>query len=162
MAILWQKEMIRKFWDEEAGGFLLSDNADKHLLFRFQQESDGVTPTTNSLSASNLLRLTFLTEDQDLAEVCERLVGQQSARLADSPLSLPYFAVALAENERLRKIQIENPGQETEKLRSQLRSQYHPFALLAGKSGSTEQFSVCTRKACLSAVKSAEEVWKQL
>lgn len=161
-AVKWQTEMITRFWSEEHGGFLLSNGADKNLIFRFQQESDGVTPTTNSLSASNLLRLSFLTNDADFSKKCEQLFERQTTRFAGSPLNLPYFGVALSEYEHLRKIEIEKPGKETENLRQKLREQFYPFVILSAKTGSSESFSVCTRKECLPKVQTANEALKQI
>jgi len=161
-AVKWQKEMITRFWDEDQAAFLLSNGTDKNLILRFQQESDGVTPTTNSLSASNLLRLSFLTSDADFGQKCDQLFERQTTRFAGSPLNLPYFGVALAEHEHLRKIEIEKPGKETAVLRQKLREQFNPFVILSAKAGSSESFSVCTRKECLPKVQTATEVLKQL
>jgi len=157
-----QNQMIDKFWNEEQGGFLLSNDEDPNLIFRFQQESDGVTPTTNSLSAVNLLRLTFLTSDPKLGEKCDALLERQTTRFSGSPLNLPYFGVALAENEALRKILIEKPGSETLKLREKLQKAYQPFALLAKSSGEKESFAICTRNRCLEKVDSAEKALAQI
>lgn len=157
-----QREMIERFWSEEQAGFLLSDGTDKSLILRFQQESDGVSPTTNSLSASNLLKLSFLTADADFGKKCDQLFERQTTRFSGNPLSLPYFGVALAEHERLRKIQIEKPGAETLKLREKLKQQYQPFVLLTKESGESESFAVCTRERCLDKVKTAAEALERL
>lgn len=161
-ATKWQNEMIERFWSEEQSAFLLSSGSDKNLILRFQQESDGVTPTTNALSASNLLRLSFLTSDAEFSKKCEELFERQTTRFAGSPLNLPYFGVALAEYDRLKKVEIENPDALTKDFRQTLREKFYPFVILSGKQAAQESFSVCTRKECLPKVHSPAEVIKQL
>ncbi len=96
-ALRLQTEMNDRFWSAENHVFYFSDGQDKNLLFRFGQESEGVTPTTLSMTASNLARLAFLTGDKALKKQTDEVLRVGANAFAAQPLRYPYFGVAVAD-----------------------------------------------------------------
>jgi uncharacterized protein YyaL (SSP411 family) len=160
-ALKLQMEMSERFWNKEQGGFFLTDSNDSRLLFRFEQDADGVSPSSNALGADNLLKLSFLTDNHELFGQAQKIFEHNSAQFASSPLNFPYLAVSLANWYGMRKIVVVNPGPEYLLLRERLKRSYHPLAIMTAGTDSPdskERFFVCTRESCLPAVESAEEV----
>ena len=71
-ALALQAEQDAHFADENGGYFLTADDAEA-LLVRDKPASDGAIPSGNSVSASNLLRLSELMLDDAYRERAERL-----------------------------------------------------------------------------------------
>ncbi|MFC1769572.1 thioredoxin domain-containing protein [Nitrospirota bacterium] len=60
-AVSLTEEFIQSYWDYEHGGFFFTRAEDRELPVRKKEFYDGAIPSANSMSISNLLRLSWLT-----------------------------------------------------------------------------------------------------
>jgi uncharacterized protein YyaL (SSP411 family) len=92
-AVSLQKEMDEKFGDP-SGGYFLTE-AGEGLILRPRESLDGATPASNSIAASNLLRLTALTGDSTYRQRAEQVLLSASAYLNRAPIAVPRLLCAL-------------------------------------------------------------------
>ncbi|XP_075889936.1 spermatogenesis-associated protein 20 isoform X3 [Nelusetta ayraudi] len=107
----WAEELqLRQdvlFWDEQGGGYFCSDPADTSVLLQLKEDQDGAEPSANSVSASNLLRLSHYTGRQEWLHKSQRLLAAFSDRLTKVPIALPEMVRALmAQHYTLKQIVI--------------------------------------------------------
>jgi uncharacterized protein YyaL (SSP411 family) len=88
--------MIQFHGDKERGGFYYTSSDHEKLFARGKDQYDGVQPSGNSASASNLVRLWIKTGDAEYSKLAEKTFRSMSAALKSSPSSLPALADALA------------------------------------------------------------------
>jgi len=88
------EEMIRRFWDDEGGGFFFRDKADEPLIVQPKELSDGATPSGNSIAALVLLKLGRLTADQTLESYGRRLLEGWSQTVHRAPFASPQLLIA--------------------------------------------------------------------
>ena len=87
--------MVDRFWDVEAGGFFYTAEGSKDLIVRTKNPFDNATPSGNSLGTLALLRLAALSGDLGLKEKADltlRLFGDLMRR---SPSSCAQMICAL-------------------------------------------------------------------
>jgi hypothetical protein len=70
-AIELNQQFVNYFWDESVGGFYLSAEDVSDVLIRKKELYDGATPSANSVSILNLLRLAKITADSELEQKAE-------------------------------------------------------------------------------------------
>jgi len=78
-ALLFQDQLITRFWDEANGGFYLTADDGEPLLTRPKTVYDGAIPSGNSVAMLNLLRLGRITGNADY-EQRAALLGRAFAR----------------------------------------------------------------------------------
>ena len=93
-AVVLQEGLEQRFSDP-GGGYYLSGQAHDGLILRPKELYDGATPSTNSVAASNLLRLASFTGEGRYRERAERLFGACSGYLSRVPLALPRLLCAV-------------------------------------------------------------------
>ncbi|CAJ1081174.1 spermatogenesis-associated protein 20 [Xyrichtys novacula] len=95
----WAEELqLRQdvlFLDDQGGGYFCSDPTDGTVLLRLKEDQDGAEPSGNSVSASNLLRLSHYTGRQDWLQRSQQLLAAFSDRLSRVPIALPEMVRAL-------------------------------------------------------------------
>jgi len=64
---------IKHFWDEKSYGFQFSDNEDKELL-NTKEVYDGAIPSSNSVAAMNLIRLSRIIYNNDYEEKANKII----------------------------------------------------------------------------------------
>ncbi len=64
-ALLLSERMIEEFWDQDNGGFYFTGTSHENLILRSKDYFDNATPSGNSVAAGVLLRLAFLTDNDD-------------------------------------------------------------------------------------------------
>ncbi|KAB2951928.1 thioredoxin domain-containing protein [Heliorestis acidaminivorans] len=94
-AINLQKEQTKLFWDTEDSGFYFYGSDAEELLARPKEIYDGATPSGNSVSALNLLRLARLTGDTAWEEQALDLLNAFSAQISALPAGHSYSLMAL-------------------------------------------------------------------
>ncbi|KAM3592167.1 uncharacterized protein V6R79_013914 [Siganus canaliculatus] len=107
----WAEELqLRQdelFWDDQGGGYFCSNPTDNTVLLQLKEDQDGAEPSANSVSASNLLRLSHYTGRQVWLQRSQRLLAAFSDRLTKVPIALPEMARALmAQHYTLKQIVI--------------------------------------------------------
>jgi uncharacterized protein YyaL (SSP411 family) len=91
-AIELTNKMIELFWDENNGGFFLSENED--VLFKQKEIYDGATPSGNSVALLVLIKLSKITGRSDLNELTFKLVETFSGTVSKHPSAYTFFLSA--------------------------------------------------------------------
>jgi uncharacterized protein YyaL (SSP411 family) len=91
-AIELTNKMIELFWDENNGGFFLSENED--VLFKQKEIYDGAIPSGNSVALLVLIKLSKITGRSDLNELTYKLVETFSGTVSKHPSAYTFFLSA--------------------------------------------------------------------
>jgi uncharacterized protein YyaL (SSP411 family) len=91
------------FWDKKGGAYFTTTGVDPNLFLRSKGDFDGAEPSPNSVSALNLVRLSWFFDNKDWLRMAEQTVNAFQARLSQSPSSLPQMLVALDASESAPK-----------------------------------------------------------
>ncbi len=89
-------KVISDFGDN-AGGFYLYSKNHEELILRPKETYDGAIPSGNSLMAYNLVRLSFLTEEEGYKTAAERQIDFLAQSAARYPTNHAMFLIALLE-----------------------------------------------------------------
>ena len=89
--------MIDDFADTKDGGFFYTAGDHESLIARPKDPVDGVLPSGNSVAVRNLVALAGLTKDPRYLDTAGKALAAFSARLSQSPSTLPLMLVALGE-----------------------------------------------------------------
>ncbi len=90
-AVDLMEEMITRFWDEDRGGFFLSPHDGERLLTRQRKVYDGAIPSANSVTLSNLLRLSHLTGRSEFENRAALLVRAFASDVRSHPAAFAHF-----------------------------------------------------------------------
>ena len=121
------------FWDLKGGGYFTTSGKDPNLLLRTKGDFDGAEPSPNSISALNLLRLSWFFDNKDWRRMAEQTINAFQARLSQSPSSLPQMLVALdAWESAPRQVVIAGKpnAPDTQALLREVNDQYQPNEIL--------------------------------
>ena len=86
-------QTLDDFWDDDAGGFFLTDNRTTDLPVRLKEFFDGSTPAGNSIADYNLRRLARLTDDAHLEEKSEALHRAVASAVKEAPSAFTQLFV---------------------------------------------------------------------
>ncbi len=89
-------DQIERFWDEGVGGFFYSSEEHEQLIARSKLPVDGVTPSGNSVSVSNLLYLADALDRPEYVERAKRCLRSAAPVLEERPGAVPQLAVGLS------------------------------------------------------------------
>ena len=89
---LTQKQ--RELFEDPQGAFFSSPEGDATLVLRVKEDYDGAEPSGNSIALMNLLRLSEITNRDDLRKSAERLLAAFAQRLNAIPVALPQMLAA--------------------------------------------------------------------
>ncbi|MDF3059014.1 MAG: thioredoxin protein [Rariglobus sp.] len=90
-----QQVMDSLFWDEAHGGYFNSRADDTSIVLRLKEDYDGAEPSSNSVAAANLLRLSGLFHDEVLRERALRTIEALRPQWAKAPHALPELLCAI-------------------------------------------------------------------
>ncbi len=91
------REMVAQFWDQPAGGFLLSGRRNEALIAKTKELYDGALPSGNSVATLVLVRLAELTTDAELKQYAQRQLEVFSGLANHMPHAFPQFLIAVDE-----------------------------------------------------------------
>ncbi len=91
------RKAISDFYDAEQGGFYLCGKDNESLIMRPKETYDGAIPSGNSVMAYNLVRLFYLTSDEDIEKIMNRQLRFLSAEAARYPAGYAMFLIALSD-----------------------------------------------------------------
>jgi len=94
-AVQLNRQAIDLFWDKEDGGFFYTAQDSESLIVRDKEIYDGAVPSSNSVSALNLLRLGRLTGDVVWENRADRLFKRFSSLMSDYPSAYTQFLNAV-------------------------------------------------------------------
>jgi len=131
-------DLLRLFYDPDAGGFFTTGHDAEPLVVRPKDIFDDATPSANSMAANGLFRLGVLTGDERYAApavaICEMLVGPMTSH----PTGFAYLLGALERHLRppLEIAIVGDPSDpRTHALRSQVVGRLLPAAVTVVASG---------------------------
>nr|XP_040032589.1 spermatogenesis-associated protein 20 [Gasterosteus aculeatus aculeatus] len=143
----WAEELqLRQdalFWDQQGGGYFCSDPSDGTVLLQLKEDQDGAEPSANSVSASNLLRLSHYCGRREWLQRSQQLLAAFSDRLTRVPIALPEMVQALmAEHSELQQIVIcgQRDAPDTSSLLAAVHSLFLPHKLLMHTDGDADGF----------------------
>uniref|UniRef100_A0A667Z2D0 Spermatosis associated 20 n=1 Tax=Myripristis murdjan TaxID=586833 RepID=A0A667Z2D0_9TELE len=143
----WAEELQLKqdmlFWDVQGGGYFCSNPSDATVLLQLKEDQDGAEPSANSVSASNLLRLSHYTGRQEWLQRSQQLLAAFSDRLTRVPIALPDMVRSLmAQHYTLKQIVIcgQRDAPDTNSLQATVNSLFLPHKVLMLADGDTEDF----------------------
>ena len=94
-ALALNQRLIDLFWDEGKGGCYFTANDGERLITREKDLYDGATPSGNSVTALNFLRLARLTGNIALEQKADQLIRHFSTVVAGYPMAYTQFLNAL-------------------------------------------------------------------
>ncbi len=94
-ALHLNRVMLDHFWDTENGGLFLTPDDGEELLVRQKEAYDGAMPSGNSVAMGNLLRLSHLTGDPDLAQRASELGAAFSGDVSKVTMGFTQMLSAL-------------------------------------------------------------------
>ncbi len=94
-AVALNEHLIDLFWDQEKGGCFFTAGEGEKLIFREKDLYDGATPSGNSITALNFLRLGRMTGNTDLEQKADQLFKNFSAAVSGYPMAYTQFLNAL-------------------------------------------------------------------
>lgn len=87
--------LIDNFWDSEHGGLFMYAHDSEELISRPKEIYDGATPSGNSVSTLNFLRLARLTGKHELEELAHQQFKYFGGTIKDYPTGFSFFLSAL-------------------------------------------------------------------
>lgn len=94
-AVGLQQQMLELFWDGENGGFFYCGADAESLIVRDREIYDAATPSSNSVAALNLLRLSYMTSNWEWLEKAERLLRAFSGLVTGLPTAHTQYLNAV-------------------------------------------------------------------
>ncbi|XP_077595715.1 spermatogenesis-associated protein 20 [Stigmatopora nigra] len=131
------------FWDAKGKGYFCCDPNAPDVLLPLKEDQDGAEPSANSVSASNLLRLSQYTGRPEWHERCQQLLAAFSERLTNVPIALPEMVRALMAHHRtLKQIVIcgQRDSQDTKELLQVVNSLFLPHKVLMLLDGTSDSY----------------------
>lgn len=90
-AIELMDDLIKHFWDEEAGGFYFTSSDAEALIMRNKEVYDGAVPSGNSAALLNLIRLSRITGESRYEELAHSLIKAFSGTVSQMPYGYSHF-----------------------------------------------------------------------
>ena len=120
------------FWDETAGGWFATTDADPSVLFRVKEDYDGAEPSASSVTVGNLLTLAHLTGDTSMTAKIERTLGRLANRLTQAARVVPMMMASLV-GYHAEPIQVvilgDSEADDTRALERVVAAHYLPFSV---------------------------------
>jgi uncharacterized protein len=90
-----QETQDRLFFDEKNGGYFSTSGKDESVFLRMKDDNDGAEPAASSVTALNLLRLSQLRDDKQMAKRASKTTDAFAITLSNFPSAMPQMLVAL-------------------------------------------------------------------
>jgi uncharacterized protein len=94
-AIIFTNSMIQHFWDDKDGNLYFTSDDHEQLIVRTKSLYDLAIPSGNSVAASNLLRLYYITENDDYLHKAERIMKAGARTAAENPFGFGQLLIAI-------------------------------------------------------------------
>lgn len=112
-----QNAMDTEFWED--GGYCNSRRGDETILLRRKEDYDGAEPSSSSVAALNLVRLSSLLGDSALRNRAKLIADSFSRVLNTSPLAMPMLLVAVqALDAEIKKVVVVGDNEQASNLLS--------------------------------------------
>ena len=94
-AIGFTDQMIEHYLDQEGGGFFFTPHDGEQMIVRDKEIYDGATPSSNSVAALNLIRLSRLTGNTRYEELADRTIRAFAPEVNHYPMAYTQFLQAV-------------------------------------------------------------------
>jgi len=94
-ALKLNDDFINLFWDSGNGGFFLNGSDSEQLITKPKEVYDGATPSSNSVAAMNLIRLSRLTGKYELEDKAVKTMQCFSSELNNYPAGYSFMLCAM-------------------------------------------------------------------
>src|SRR5437762_1335488 len=94
-AVELQETQDRLFFDGKNGGYFSNSGKDESVFLRMKDDNDGAEPAASSVAALNLLRLSQIRDDKQMAERTRKTIDAFATTLSHFPSAMPQMLVAL-------------------------------------------------------------------
>ena len=141
-AVNLNKDLLKYFWDGKKGGLHVYGSDSEQLIARPKEIYDGATPSGNSVSAMNLLRLARLTGDNELEDKAHELLNAFSNSIQNYPRGYSFSLIALlfAQSSTQEIVIVsEKRNAETQTMLDIINEDYRPFTISVLKSSETKE-----------------------
>jgi uncharacterized protein YyaL (SSP411 family) len=98
LAIDLQQTQDRLFLDEKNGGYFSSSGRDESVFVRMKDDNDGAEPAASSVAALNLLRLSQIYADPEMARRAGKTINAFATILSQFPNGMPQMLVAVQDS----------------------------------------------------------------
>ncbi len=88
-------KQVNLFYDSKDGGFYDISGTDPSIIIRTKEWYDGAEPTGNSVAILNLLRLSQMTDNENLRKAAEKSLAYFGERMLSTPQAVAQLLVAL-------------------------------------------------------------------
>ncbi|MCX7921982.1 MAG: thioredoxin domain-containing protein [Clostridia bacterium] len=131
-ALRLNDDLIRYFWDEDNGGLFIYGSDSEQLIMRPKEIYDGATPSGNSVSALNFLRLAHLTGKHELEEKASEMfkVFGNSFQRAPRGYAFSLTALMFAQSRAKDIVIVGNADyNDTKEMLDIIRENFRPFTI---------------------------------
>jgi uncharacterized protein YyaL (SSP411 family) len=94
-AIEYTNSMIEHFWDGQSNDFFFTPDDNEKLIVRSKNHYDLAIPSGNSVAASNLIKLYYYTQDQDLLTKADQMIRRISTPASGNPFGFGQMLSAI-------------------------------------------------------------------
>jgi hypothetical protein len=169
------EKVVEEFWDPTENYFHYTSKEAEKLIARKKEVFDNVIPASNSVMARNLYQLGTMLDNESWKKMAERMAAKLAMLVAKEPTHMSNWGILLIEIiQGLREVAIVGP--EHLKIKSELRKQFLPLAVLMGTKekstlplladkttiGGKTGIYVCFNKTCQRPVTTADEALAQI
>jgi uncharacterized protein YyaL (SSP411 family) len=95
-ALTLQHRQDEFFADPVEGGWFSTTGQDQSVLLRLKEDYDGAEPSATSVTVTNLLTLSHLTNDRAFEQAIDRALGLFASRIAQGARTVPMMMAALS------------------------------------------------------------------
>lgn len=134
-------QLLDLFWDNKHGGLFVYGSDSEALITRPKDIYDGATPSGNSVTALNLLRLARLTGDNSLEDKALQLLKAFYDEIRRYPISYSFALIALlfSQAKAQEVVLVSQSREEAEPFIEAINREFRPFAVsLLYKPGDTQ------------------------
>ena len=125
-------DLIKYFWDDKNGGLFVYGNDSEQLITRSKEIYDGATPSGNSVSSLNFLRLARLTGLSELEEKARLILRTFSSSIGNYPAGHSFSSLVLLYfNSKSNEIVIaaDSNNEETKEMIDIINNKFSPFTV---------------------------------
>jgi uncharacterized protein len=137
-AMALQKIQDHLFWDKTNGAYFDNDGKDALVIARNKNFEDNVVPSSNGVSANNLLRLFALTGDLEFQTKAKTILDRASLLISKYPQATPKGLQAVDRlTDKSYEVAIVSKGNATEEIKT-LHENFFPNHTFAIKTENTQ------------------------
>jgi len=137
-----QETQDRLFFDDKNGGYFSTSGKDQSVFLRMKDDNDGAEPAASSVAALNLVRLSQVRDDKQMADRARKTIDAFATTVSHFPSAMPQMLVSLDYSlSKPRQIVVtgKNEAPETKALLKEVHCHFLPKTILLLADGSDGQ-----------------------